>query len=429
MLKSLVQSQFVRNVAKLVLGTGLAQVITFVAAPVIARLYGPESFGQQSALLALVNPIMILASLAFPVAIVVAHSEREALVLERLALWGSLLISPFVLLVFLWHDGWLLRLLGLGDLGPYAPLVPLLVMLTTMNTSSGYALTRYKAFGLSARAAIAAALIGNAIKVVFGFIHPSTLTLIVGTAIGWMVTPILAARMRRRLVPAGGGIGIAELKAAARAHRDFPLLRAPQIFIYTLSQALPVVSLTASFGAAAAGHYAFALAMTVAPITLIGNAVQSVLYPKLTETARAGKDTTAPLLRATGGLLVLGIPAFVPIMLFGPALFTLLLGADWRDSGVFAALLSPWLWLGLANRPAVSLIPALGLQGGLLIYEVFSTVAKVIAIVIGAQYLKDPVWTVALFSAAGSAAYIGLIVWVILASRRRKTGADHGKTS
>jgi O-antigen/teichoic acid export membrane protein len=196
-------------------------------------------------------------------------------------------------------------------------------------------------------------------------------------------------------------------------------LRAPQNFISALSQSLPIIGLTAGFGPESAGQFAIALAIAGAPIMLIGNATQTVLYPRLTAAVQDNEDTSRLFLSSTLGLLAIGSPIFVLIAMFGPSFFEILLGTPWREAGVYCALLVPWLWLGLANRPAVALIPALKLQRGLLIYEIIVTLAKMGTILIGLHVLESARWTVGMFSGVGAFAYSILIFWVYWSSRKK----------
>lgn len=435
MLRRLAGMHFVRNVGKLMLGAGLGQLVAFAAAPFIARLYGPESFGEQSALLSIAAPIATLTSMAFPIAIVIAQTDDEALTLSRLAFLGSLVLSPIAVLLLVFDDMWLLRQIGLPEIGAYGALIPVLVVLSTMNMSAGYMMTRYGAFGVSARVSLAAAVVGNLSKLALGVASPGTLSLIAGNSLGNLVGPVMALRLRRRTSVKAFWFSMVELKATAQRywataqrHWDFPLLRAPQNFVASLSQAIPIVGLTAGFGAVAAGHYAMATALAGAPVMLIGHTVQSVLYPRLTAAAHAGEDTSRLLLLSTLGLVALGAPFFILIAIIGAPLFEALLGPEWREAGTYSSLLVPWLWLGLANRPAVALIPVLGLQRGLLIYELIGTAAKAAAILFGVFILGDARWAVGSFSAIGALAYLLLIVWVFWKSRRDVKEQDHGKT-
>lgn len=418
-----------RNIGKLILGTGVGQLIALIAAPFIAQQFGPQSFGEQAAVLSIAGPMVTLTSMAFPIAIVIARTDIEAAALSRLAFLGTLVFSPLATAFLIINDKWLLNWLGLEQIGNYVTLIPIIAILTTMNMSAGYVMTRVGAFNISAWASIFAAILGNSSKLLLGFVWPSTFSLIVGNAVSYLVAPLLAFRLQRRMNYRKIQLSSEQLRKIANDFRDFALLRAPQNFLAAVSQSIPIMGLTAGFGAKSAGYYAIAIALAGAPISLIGNAVQTVLYPRLTEAGRSGADANSLLMRSTIWLTVLGIPFFALILAFGPWIFTMLLGPEWREAGVYSALLVPWMWLGLANRPAVSLIPVLGLQSGLLLYEIVGTAAKLGAIVIGYHVFESARWTIGLFSGVGAVSYFLLIAWVAWSSRKADQRCTDEKTS
>jgi O-antigen/teichoic acid export membrane protein len=109
---------------------------------------------------------------------------------------------------------------------------------------------------------------------------------------------------------------------------------------------------------------------------------------------------------------------FLVIVLIGPTLFSFVFGLGWETAGTYAQWLAPWLFLQFINKPAVAAIPPLRLQGGLLVYELFSTGAKVAAMFVGLRMFNDAVLGIALFSASGVVAYVWLIGWVVRRSGR-----------
>ena len=418
MIKRFKTNKLGRDISKILLGTGLGQVITFLSAPVLTRLYAPESFGVQSALLAIVSPLVVLTSMAFPIAIVVARNDKDAAALARLALLGGVLVSPLVTWALLVRDGWLLGLLSLSEARPYIGLIPVLVLAMTLNMSASHHMTRAHDFGLMARSAIAAAAVSSMGKIAMGIFSPGALALILGNLLGYLV-PSFMARRRRLASITAPGTGVAHLAAVAREHRDFPLFRAPQNFIWALSQSLPVVFLSAGYGSAAAGHFAVAMAMAGAPVMLMGNSVQSVLYPRMTAAVQKEAGVSQLLWVTTATLFGAGLIIFVPVVMFGPTLFEMALGTSWREAGEYAALLSPWLLPSLAIRPALAVIPILKLQRGLLFYEILSTGLKatvLLASILCSSSARD---ALLLFSIAGGIAYAGLIVWVWRSERER----------
>jgi O-antigen/teichoic acid export membrane protein len=202
----------------------------------------------------------------------------------------------------------------------------------------------------------------------------------------------------------------------AHRHADFPKWRMPQDLVNSASQALPLLLLGGLSGVGAAGYYSIATLALAMPSTLVGQSVGSVFYPHITQAIRRGEDAETLIIQATRGLAWFGIGPFVLVVLTGPWLFGFVFGAGWERAGTYAQCLAPWCLFQLLNQPAVSAIPALAIQRGLLVYEVCSTAGKVLALWIGFRIGSD-VMAIAMFSAAGSIAYAMLIMWVISCAR------------
>jgi O-antigen/teichoic acid export membrane protein len=302
-------------------------------------------------------------------------------------------------------------------------LIPLAVFGTVVGRVLGQWLVRRQAFGVTAASSVLSTVLVNMAKVALGVQMPSAAVLVATNTVGGLVGTALTyagwRRVRGPAAPAPPNDAPASAWAMARAHRDFPLLRTPQDLINTLSQSLPVLLLAAYFGSAAAGHYGIALVVLGVPAALVGNAVMAVFYPRITQAVHDGEDARALILRATRGMVGTGAAPFLLLLLAGPTLFGWVFGPAWRPAGVYAQWLAPWLFMQFINQPAVSAIPALRLQRGLLIYELFSTGTKVLALWLGFVVFGSDVVAVALFSVFGALAYAWLIAWVLRNSRPR----------
>ncbi len=171
--------------------------------------------------------------------------------------------------------------------------------------------------------------------------------------------------------------------------------------------------LASFFGAASAGQYAIAIAVLGMPTSLIGGSVMAVFYPRINEAIRRGENARALIVKATMGMAVTGALPFLATIVAGPILFEFAFGKEWRVAGVYAQLLALWLFFQYINKPAVSAIPVLRLQGGLLVYELISTGTKLLALWIGFAYFESEFAAIALFALFGVMAYVWLILWVI----------------
>ena len=415
-------SQFARNVALVATGTAGAQAITMAFAPLITRLYGPEAFGLLGTFMAIITIAIPLAALAYPVAIVLPRDDRDALGLVRLSAILSFAVAVLAAAAF-WAGGdWLTVTLGAESVADYLYLIPLGMLFSAWMQIGQQWLIRKKEFGVVARSAIAHALILNSAKTGIGSLHPAGAVLIVLATLGNALHAALlfiGAHQRSRGSAVereeGSGPGLREL---AYRHRDFPLYRAPQNFINALSQSLPVLMLAAFFGPAAAGFYTLGAMVMGMPSILVGKAVSDVFYPRITEAANNGENLPQHIMRATGALLAVGILPFGIVLLFGPWLFGVVFGEEWVLAGEYARWLALFFLLNFINKPSVAAVPVLGIQRGLLVYELFSTGGKALGLIAGFYWFGSDLWAIALFSVIGVVAYGAMMLWVLSHARR-----------
>lgn len=99
-----------------------------------------------------------------------------------------------------------------------------------------------------------------------------------------------------------------------------------------------------------------------------------------------------------------------------------LFGTEWRRAGEFSQWIGLWMAAMLISRPAVTAIPALGMQKSLLKYEVLITIARIAALYVGAEF-GDDLSSVIVFSLTNIAGYAALLTMVSLRILNRKKGS------
>lgn len=417
-LQSLARRPFIRNVLMVASGTAASQAVAMTFAPIITRLYGPEAYGLQGLFISVTGLLATTAALGYPTAIVLPKKDVDAVGLVKL----SLLIGFFIALltaVALYFVGMdLLRVLNAEGITAFIPLIPLAMIISVIGNVLTQWLVRKKAFRISAKFAVISSLLIAVAKTGMGFFYPTAQVLIATNVSGSLFGSILTFFGWKRWVSQCNSerkincYG-ATLRQLAFQHRDFPLLRMPQNLINAFSQSLPVLLLASYFGASAAGKYSIAITVLAMPANLIGGSVMSVFYPRVTEAIYNGENARALIIKATFGMAVTGVFPYLLVAIAGPSLFAFVFGQEWRESGIYAQWLSFWLFLQYINKPAVSAVPALRLQGGLLVYELFSTGSKIFALWLGFTIYKDAVVSIAFFSLFGIVAYTWLILWVV----------------
>lgn len=414
---------FLRNVLTVATGSAAAQAVTLAFTPITTRLYGPEAYGLQGLFFSVVALLGTAAALGYPAAMILPRDDAQAVGIGWLSLYVGIAVSGIVALLFLIASDPLLALLNAEALGDFVLLIPLAMFISVVANVQGQWLIRKKAFGFSAKYGIYRSFALGGAKVGLGLIYPSGILLIAANLVGQVTGALLTNigwRKSQKQVPKAEPLERQNLLVLARTHKDFALLRTPQSFINAFSRNLPLILLSTYFGMAAAGQYSLALSVLIMPASLIGQSVMSVFYPRINDAIHNGEDARALIVKATLGMAATGIAPFALVIAFGPFLFRVAFGEAWGVAGQYAQWLSGWVFFQFINRPAVSAIPALRVQGGLLVYELFSTGTKILALWLGFAVFHSALVAVALFSVLGILAYIWLILWVI---RRSAAGA------
>lgn len=420
-LKRLKSSHFVRDVAMVGGGIAAAQAISLAFMPFLTRLYGPEAFGIAAAYAAVVSIILPISTMGYASAIVMPESDEDASAVARLSILCALILAPISLTLVHIGKPWLASWTGMEQTPYLLYLIPVTLLVVAFLSVANQSAIRANLFKAKARAYVESTLVTNISKLIGGILAPSGLLLIILTLIG-QVTNFVMQMLR---VPRSGVLkpsnwfGFKGVRAAAVSQRDFAMYRMPQNVINSAAVGLPVILLSTFSGSSAAGQYSVAVLVLGAPVMLLGQAVGEVFYPKITAAiTRRSHEALKLTIKATLVLGCLAIITFGIVALFGPEIFALVLGEEWRIAGQYSQWLAPWLACVLATRAILAAFPALRLQSYMLIQELMSIILRSAALVIGLKYWSSDLIAIALFSLVGVFLMVALAVVGFLKLRK-----------
>jgi len=420
------KSRFITDIAIVVSGTAIAQIISIAFSPILTRLYGPEAFGILGVFVAMVAMITPLKSLSYTMAIVIPKSDNDARILVRLSIFIAIGIASLLALILWIFHTQVAHLFGLKTSSYYLMLIPIIVIFNSAEYSFSQWLIRKKQFRSISVTTIAHTALTNVAKTVVGVIFATAPVLIIINTIGQAFHAFLLwvnAKSSFLLDQTQKQISIerqsSSLKTIAYRYRDYPIYRAPQNFFHNTSQNIPVLLIAAFFGPVPAGYYALTKRVLKLPSTLISASVTKVLLPILAESAHNGINLRPLILKATAGLALIGLFPYGFLIAFGPSIFSFVFGVEWSMAGEYARWLSIWLFFMLVNGPCIQAIPLLGLQAQFLVYEVILIAVSTASLAFGAIILKSDIIAVALFSISGAILNIILLIWVFINSKDR----------
>lgn len=413
-LDPLVKSKFIKNVFIMVTGSAGAQVVTILFSPIITRLYGPEVFGILGTFTALISIMLPISALTYPIAIVLPKNDKNAIGIIRLSLYITFSLSVFIMILLLLFNKDIVGLFQLEAISQYLYLLPLVIIFGGVLEVSQQWLIRTNQFSINAKVNILQSLITNGSKVGIGLYYPVTSVLIIIQTIGIGLQAfmmIFFARKSNYKSPIELKEEISPLGTLAKKYKDFPLYRAPEVFLSSISDGLPILLLTAFFGPASAGFYSIGRTVLGLPSRLIGQAVGDVFYPRIAEAANSGENLTRLITKSTLLLGILGILPFGIVIVFGPWLFEFVFGEGWHLAGEYARWISLTSFVVFINKPSVKSLPVLNAQRLHLVYTIVLVVIRCLGLVTGFYLFNSDIAAIALFGI--SSVVMNIILFLI----------------
>lgn len=360
-----------------------------------------------------------LMALSYPLAISMPKKDDEAINLVKLSiLIGATLSCLFIFINFIFDEK-LLYLFNSHQIPSFWLLVPIALFLNVIIQTYQQWFIRIRAYKSAVKISITQSLITNTSKLALGLIYASPLSLILINILGSLVNVTMLVIhpyckvIRSISTQVEESLNFKSLKFVAKNYIDFAIFRTPQILINAISLNIPVIALSAFFGAKQAGFYAISSLALNIPSLIFGKSVSDALYPKLVDAERNNGNIYFLISKATLVMASIGIIPFLLLLFFAEPFFAFLLGEKWRMAGNYASCLSAMIFFGFINRPVVAVIPVMNLQAWLLKYEVLSSLTKIIFLFLGLLLIKNDIWAIALFSFSGAVAYIYLILKII----------------
>ncbi len=359
-LKQLFSGSFIRDVAKLSLGTLGGRVIALAALPMLTRIYSPADFSLLATYLALVSTISVAACLRLEIAIPLVDTDEEAGVLLTLAILILTVVTLLISLPVLVMPGSVARWLGSPGIEPYLWLVPLGVAFAGSYSALQYWATRARRFGDIARTRMGQSAAGVSTMLLLGMSGFTPLGLLMGNMISMGAGGGSLAASARRHGDIKCWVPLSTLGQTLQRHLRYPLFSMPEAIFNIAGIQIPVLLIAAHQGTEA-GYLMLAMQVMTAPMTLLGSSISQVFMSRAPKEYQQG--TLAPFtLSIMKRLAITGIGPLVLVGALAPFLVPLIFGVNWSRSGEIVAWLVPWIALQFIASPVSMVMYVVGHQ-------------------------------------------------------------------
>jgi O-antigen/teichoic acid export membrane protein len=325
-----------KNFLSLLSGNVISQIIPFLIAPIITRIFTPIDFAVQANFIALIMLISSVAALRYEVAIVLPRNHRKARAIATLSFILIIVFSLFSNLLLFFKE-FISRVYNDQVLPQYLWLVGIAVLVVASYNTFHNICLRFGLFKNLSYSKIAQSTLGQIIIAAWGYWQWGGNGLIYGWFLGQLLSMIYLYVIIKQKTDFKPIWNLKLIKKAAIEYKKFPLVNSVHTVADTFSQQFFLFWLiTYFFGAETLGLFSIVIRYLRIPIQLIGNALSQVFYKDATQTYQDKKSLQQLFVKNLKTTLLFALPFLLIIGLGGRVIFTFYLGAQWTQAGIYA---------------------------------------------------------------------------------------------
>ncbi len=391
-------SEFVRHTATLMLGSGMAQLIPFLLAPILARLYTPAEFGVFAFFISIVVMISGVSTGRYELAIVIAKTDREAAALSYLSIGLSFLVSILSLLFLKSLQLFGVQLFSGIISEDWVYLIPFFIWLYALFQTFRFIGIRNKKFKSISAASISDSSSRGGVNILLGYTIGEAFGLIIGGFIGVLSSVLIlfsSAKSFFRNHKIEKDVIIDQMKV----FKKFPIYDAPSTLFYSFGNQGVVILMTKFLGQTVVGIYSYTERILITPISFLSNAFSQVFFQKATEYYNQDTSLFKELLSKTmNAFILLGIIPFALFAYTSVYYIPVLLGDQWLELYKYVYVLSPYIFMVFISSPLGHVLKIINRQEISLVLKITFFSLRFAALFIGYWMNLPTLTTIYIFS-------------------------------
>lgn len=359
----------VKSILTLFTGSAIAQAIPILVSPLLTRLYPVVDFAALTIITTLISLVGVVVTGRYEFAVGLPADDRDARSLVQLAsvITVSVSILVGIFLVF-FRDG-IASLMSFPSSPDYLFAIPVAALFYGGYQAFSFWQIRQRNYVVVSGSRISQSLTNSASSLAIFFIGFGINGLILGNVLGQFAAFLYAflstaGRFKDFLVKP-----VSDLKVVAGRYADMPKVNSIHALSDVGQSTAVILMITGIFGSVSTGLYGLTMRILQAPLNMIGNSLAMVFYKEVSEKTINGQLISKLLLSTMRTLFLISLPVFLLLMVFGPDLFALVFGSEWRDAGLYARIMSPWLMLNFIASPLSNLPIILSKQRAFFVYS------------------------------------------------------------
>lgn len=334
------------------LGSGISQLIPLIASLILGRLYTSEEFGVFTLFSSVVSFLTVASTLRYELAIMLPKRNSDAFHLLILASGISFVVSVIIFVLTIVFPIQISSFLSSENIKPWLIFMGISVFLISNIQNLTIWLNRRKNYKnistnmISQSATSASVNIGNGFAgFTSGGLIPGS---IAGQSIGFLLFLRILIKRDKRLFK---HISWKKVKQNAVKYNEYPKYSFPHRLVDMISvTGLPILIATL-FTEAVLGSYGFMLRVLKAPLGILSASLGQVYYQQISEQVASNKSVISLFKKTVTRVTLIILPFFIVIYFWAPDIFAFVFSEKWREAGIYAQYLTPWLFVTSITSP------------------------------------------------------------------------------
>lgn len=395
-----------KQVAALMFGTLFGQIVTFLASPILSRLYSPQEFGLFGTFVAAATIISSISSLRFDMAISLPEDIRESIAVALAGLISSIAFSILTLVCLVLFRDKLTAFVGDSSSLYFLLIVPAYVLIVSTNQLCSQLNLRKSEYGLQAKIRSFQSLLTAGLSILFSGAGIGALGLVVGSFVSQsLISAFQVGQIIKTSTADVLNESVGLIKKSFKKYRRFPFYQVPATLFETFTSYLPLLTLAPQFGAKSAGFFFFAQSVVRVPVVFLSKAVGDVFRQKASRQFAVSGECREVFLKTFRMTSLVAIPLFAIFGLLGPTIFALVFGDEWRESGEYARLMCLMFAFQFVASPLSAIFTVAEKLAHDMAFQVLTFISVGVAFAVGAFVFGDAKITVFLYGAVYSIRY------------------------
>lgn len=333
-------------------GSGISQLIPLVASLILGRLYTSEEYGVFTLFSSVVSFLTVASTLRYELAIMLPKKNTDAFHLLILASGISFVVSSIIFILTLIFPIQISGFLSSDNIQPWLIFMGISVFFISNIQNLTIWLNRRKNYKNISANMISQSATSASINIANGFAGFTSGGLIPGSlggqGVGFFLFLRLLIKRDKRLFK---HISWKRLKNNAVKYKEYPKYNFPHRLVDMISiTGLPILIATL-FSEAVLGSYGFMLRVLKAPLGILSASLGQVYYQQISEQVASNKSVISLFKKTVTRVTLIILPFFIVIFFWAPDIFAFVFSEKWRDAGIYAQYLTPWLFISSITSP------------------------------------------------------------------------------